>query len=185
MKVKRFLIRIIKVVLTLFLILFAIGVITNIIYDNIIGTDEISIQESYEIKKEKCELLRKIASDLIEEGKGINTKGITNINKDIKYKIYNDGYDIIFYYYIEEPNSSKHTYNALITLSNDYKILSEEYSVEVEDYETFKHTIQFTEKVISAMYALFIVAIIVLIILGVYFVVKWWRKRKVKPKINS
>lgn len=173
MKVKRFLLKVLKGVLTLLLILLVIGVGTNIIYDNI-ASDEISLQEGYEIKKEKCELLRTIAGDVIEEGKGINTQGITN--KDIKYKIYNDGDNIIFYYYIVEQYSSEINYNARITLSNDYKILDEEYGVELEDYETYKHAMQFLEILISAMLALLIVVIVYGISMGAYFVMRWWMR---------
>lgn len=176
---KRFLQKALKRVLTLLLILLAIGIGTIIIYNNI-ASDEISLQEDYEIKKEKCELLRTISSNLIQEGKGINTQGITN--KDIKYKIYNDGDNIIFYYYIENNYSSKNIYTARITLSNDYKILDEEYGVKLEDYETYKHTVQFSEILLSAAYALFIVLVVYIISMVVYFIIRWWMESRSNKK---
>lgn len=166
MKAKRFLLRTL-VVLFSFL---AIGVGTKIIYDNI-ASDEISFQEGYEIKKEKCELLRTIANDLIEEGKGINIQKITN--KDVRYRIYNNDDNIIIYYYIG-PYTRENRYNAQITLNKDYKIIDEEYSIEIEDYETYKHTMQFIETVLSAI-QVFIIGLIVFII---YLVIALWVKCK-------
>ena len=113
-----------------------LGVSNTIVTFCDIGRNNVEIQNDYKTKKEKCELLRTIPSVCIEEGKGINTQEISN--KDIKYEIYNDNENVIFYYYIEGENPRKNPYKAKITLSNDYKIIDEKYDVELEDFETFK-----------------------------------------------
>lgn len=181
MNTKRFLIKACKILIVSVFILLAFENINTVVYNNI-TLDELSLQERYEDKKEKCELLKTIAHNLIEEGKGINTQGITC--KEIRYEIFNDGTNIFFHYYIKpSKNNSRDNYEAKITLNNNYKILDEEYSIELEDYETYKYVRKRLEEVCSVIISVLLTLGICIIVHGTYKVWGVIKNRKVeKPK---
>ena len=61
---------------------------------------------------------------------------------------------IIFYYYLQDDSSKEHEYNAEITLSNEYKILKEEYSIEIESFDEYVSSCTFVNKLLSVLYTL-------------------------------
>lgn len=135
MKTKRFWLKVFVVFLLIAVPVCGVKLVADQIYENYSKHDEVTLLEIYEVKKEKCELLRAIPNDFIEEGKGINLQEIPdNITYEIENK--SDG-NIRFYYYIE-PYSDSNPYKAWITLSKDYKVIEEEYGIELDDFETFK-----------------------------------------------
>lgn len=138
MKNERFWKKILAVLLAITVLGVAIICVADVIYDCWMKSDEATLLESYESKKEKCELIKAIPNDFIEEDKGINLQEIPdNIRYEIKNN--NDG-NIEFYYYIEpESSSASNPYKAWIILSKDYEVIEEEYgNIELEDFETFK-----------------------------------------------
>ena len=137
MKTKRFWVKAFVVFLLIAVPVCGVKVFAEQLYENYFKHDEVTLLENYEAKKEKCELIKAIPNDFIEEGKGINLQEIPdNIRYEIKNN--NDG-NIEFYYYIEqEVLSDSNPYKAWITLSQDYKVIEEEYGIELDDFETFK-----------------------------------------------
>lgn len=123
----------------IFLVIISIALLTsgiaiaNVIFD--VMQNEQEIKSNYEERKQKCEMLQEIASSTIQEGICINTGKISD--DEIKYQIYNDNENIIFYYYFPDDLRSSPKYNATITLSKDYKILKEEYSIEIESFDEY------------------------------------------------
>lgn len=115
---------------------------------NMFKRDDLSIQSSYDTKKQKIELLKEISKDCINEGVGINIpKELSPILEEEKgyidqesmsYEIYSKDENIIIYYRIKEPSERESRYNATITLSKDFKVLKEDYSIELEDLEDFE-----------------------------------------------
>lgn len=188
MKVKRFLLKAFKRFFKKVLILFVFVIVTSIIYNDIASSD-LDMQEGYAVKKAKCDLLRTIASDAIEEGKGIDIQQISSEN--IRYKIHNEGENVFFYYYIEEEYSGESMYNAKITLSNDFKILKESYSIEIEDYEKYKCKLMIAEILLSVILAILSIVVVCGICVVIYTVIEWClrclknKKCKGKTKIDS
>lgn len=151
-------------------------VLTKIVIYRHIAVDDAELQSRYEEKKEKCELLERIADVCIEEGKGINTDKIPS--NDIRYEIRYNAENIIFSYYIQEENLSKKTYKANIKLSTDYKILQATYSTELEDFETFRTNSQWLPQILSSLYA--IVAVLLIYICILLFCISIMRMKKRK-----
>lgn len=151
-----------------FIILFVIilTIVAVIISSNVIFNHMQNDQEmisSYEEKKQKCELLKDIVNESIQEGVGIDTRKISN--DEIQYRIYNDNESIIFYYYLpDDSRTGQHRYNATITLSNEYKILKEDYSIEIESFDEYVKTYNFGYRVISVVYALLFIICLYLLI---------------------
>jgi len=183
----------VKVLMRFFLVILIITVVaigSDIIYENFLKPDDSAIQERYNVQKEKFDLLKRIAQDCIEEGKGIDTQKI--LYKDIYFNLYNKGENIIFHYYIDEENSDRDSIKATITLSKDYKILDEEYA-EISSYKKYKRGQQFVQRYLSVLFALLVclaVCIIGLIIGRIYWAVKWLikffkRKKSQKTKFDS
>jgi len=139
MKTKRFWKKAIIIFIVIILVIAAVWGGAVLIYNNHLKQDDATLLESYETKQEKCELLKSIPIDFIEEGKGINLQEIPD---NIRYEIKNqsDG-NIQFYYYIEpESNSDSNPYKAWITLSKDYEVIEEKYGdIELDDFETYKN----------------------------------------------
>lgn len=166
---KRIISKLFKVLLLIF-----VSVLTVIIASKIMFTkmqNEQKMISSYEIKKEKCELLKDIAKESIQEGVGINTKKIPS--DKIQYRIYNDNENIIFYYYLRDDSTAKHKYEATITMSNEYKILNEEYSIEMETLDEYIKAYNVVNRFLSVMlsimlvYCIYILIFIILLLLKV------------------
>lgn len=124
--------------LFILLLFLSLSVITVIVSSKIIFKRMQNGQKmitNYETKKEKCELLKDIAKETIQEGVCIDTRKISN--NEVRYRIYNDNERILFYYYLQDGSTTDNSYNAVITLSNEYKILDEKYSVEIESFEEY------------------------------------------------
>lgn len=129
---------------------------------------------SYESKKVKCEMLKIIAQESIQEGVGINLNKISKdailriveqkleisidyskfSNYDIQYNISNDGENIIFYYYLKNENTSGAKYDAKITLSKDYRILKEEYGIELESFDEYNEYNKHIDRDLSIIYSI-------------------------------
>jgi len=168
MKVKRFLLNALIMIFPFLLIFIAVGVVAHIIYVNIVPK-ELKFQEGYEYKKQICDELRTVARNCIEEGKGINIQVLNE--KEIKYNISNVDNNIRLYCYEEHAFD---IYNATITLSSEFEILKEEYSLE-EDYEIYKKSIKYRKKLESILYAIVSVTIIIYVIKITY---NLWKKAK-------
>lgn len=181
MKTKRNWVTILKRLLAVALAVAIIAVAYNVIY-NIIATDDLTMRQSYEIVKEKHESLKMIAKDSIEEGQGIRINQLSKAG--VQFKIYNDGENIILYYYINEKNGDEYPYKATITLSNDYEILDEEYS-EAAKFEDYKWTTELIEHLVAMAGGFFIFAALYFVLcIGqtIYHVIKWAINLKKKPK---
>ena len=189
MKTKRFWKKAIIVFAAIIVIIAAVIGEANFIYIYHLETDDDTLLESYETKQEKCELIKSIPNDFIEEGKGINLQEIPD---NIRYEIKNKSdRNIQFYYYIEtESSSDSNPYKAWITLSKDYKVIEEKYGdIELDDFETYKNT----QRKFDMFFAVWLaMAAILLLILGVYVIlgIVWlilhiWIKISDKKKSRS
>lgn len=187
MKIRR---RWVKVLMRFFLVVLIITAVvigSDIIYENFLKPDDSTIQEKYNVEKEKFDLLKTIAQDCIEEGKGIDTQKI--LNEDVYFNVYNEGENIIFHYYIDEEKFDEDSIKATITLSKDYKILDEEYA-EIKSYEKYKRGQQFILRYLSVLFALLAcvaIYLIGLIIEGICWTVKWlikfFKRKNLKNQI--
>lgn len=175
-----------------FIILFVIilTIVAIIISSNVIFNHMQNEQEmisSYEDKKQKCELLKDIANESIQEKIGIDTRKISN--DEIQYRIYNDNESIIFYYYLKDDSTSEPRYNATITLSNEYRILQEEYSIEIESFDEYIKSYNRVNRLLSVMYATMYVIgfymFIVILVIIISFLLKICIDRKKKQLINN
>ncbi len=149
--------------LAIILVAILLSIVTVIISSRIIFEklqNEQKIMNSYENKKEKCKLLKDIARESIQEGVSIDTRKI--FNDKVRYNIYNDNESIYFYYYLQDDSTDQNTYNATITLSNDYKILEEKYSIEIESLDEYIKSYSLGNKVFSILCG-------ILILLACYF----------------
>jgi len=178
MKTKRFWKKAIIIFIVIILVIAAVWGGAVLIYNNHLKQDDETLLESYETKQEKCELLKSIPNDFIEEGKGINLQEIPD---NIRYEIKNqsDG-NIQFYYYIEpETRSDSNTYKAWITLSKDYEVIEEDYGIELDNFETYK---QKQEKMnLFLAYCLSIIIIwfaFFIIVLIAYITIRYINKKK-------
>lgn len=158
MRKKRFISKLFIMLLAISLNVVTVIISSKIIFEKMQNEQE--MMSNYETKKEKCELLKDIAKESIQEGVGIDTRKISN--DEIQYRIYNDNENIIFYYYLQEDSITEHRYNATITLSNEYRILEEEYSIETESLDEYIKSYNSESRILSVMYA-------VLLVLGFYF----------------
>ena len=182
MKTKRFWLKVFVVFLLIAVLVCGVKLIAEQFYENYFKHDEVTLLEIYEVKKEKCELLRSIPNDFIEEGKGIIFQEIPD---NIRYEIENksDG-NIRFYYYIEPYNDSN-PYKAWITLSKDYKVIEEEYGIELDDFETFKQNQLRMDWVGAYMFSigsLCIVAMGICTIAIIVYFIQEFKKRKSQSK---
>ena len=123
--------KLLKKILKIVIMIFLTIIVTEIVY-NITLPDDTEIEKSYNEKKEKFQLLEDVANCTIEEGIGICTQNIPS--DKIKYNIYTKKDNFVYYYYISDEETK---YNAKITLSSDYEILDEEYSVTIQSFEEF------------------------------------------------
>lgn len=131
-----------------------LSIVVGIILGNVIFNymqNEQRMKSSYEYEKQKYELLKDIANESIQEGIGIDTSKISN--DEIQYYIYENNGNIIFYYYLKEDVKKTPPYNATITLSNKYKILQEEYSVNIKSFDEYVKLYTFKSKYISIFFA--------------------------------
>ena len=152
---KRFIVKFFKILLFIIFIV-AVSILNNAIVNVIFGDmqNEQKIKRDYEEKKQKCEMLQEIANSTIQEGICIDIGKIPN---DVEYRIENDDDNkkIIFYYYFPEDSRSSPKYNATITLSKDYKILKEEYSIEIESFDEFLKNCNFNNKYLETLFFIF------------------------------
>ena len=178
MKTKRFWLKVFVVFLLIAVPVCGVKLVADQIYENYSKHDEVTLLEIYEVKKEKCELLRAIPNDFIEEGKGINLQEIPdNITYEIENK--SDG-NIRFYYYIE-PYSDSNPYKAWITLSKDYRVIEEEYGIELDDFETFKQNqvrMDWFGAYMCSIGSLCIVALVGILIAMLVFYIQDSKKKK-------
>ena len=175
---------IVKRLLAVFLAIAIITVAYNVIYNNI-ATDDLTMRQDYETVREKHESLKMIANDSIEEGQGIQIDQLSKAG--VQFKIYNDGENIILYYYINEKNGDEYPYKATITLSNDYEILDEEYS-EAAKFEDYKWATELIDHLLAIAGGFFIFAALYFVLFigqTIYYVIKWAINLKNKPKRES
>lgn len=172
---KRVIPKFLKIFFTFILIIVCIIVSGEIIFNNYVY-DESEIINSYEIQEEKCQLLKEISKDVI----GRDGIKIGDINGDeVQYRIYNDDENIIFYYYLKDASaSSEHQYEATITLSKEYDILNEEYSIETQEFEEYKESRVILYKIVSVCYGALFVIFCCLLILVVYILIKLIKNKK-------
>lgn len=181
MKTKRNWGRVLKRLLAVALSVAIIAVAYNVIY-NILATDDLTMRENYENVKAKHESLKEIAENSIEEGQGIRIDQLSKAG--VQFEIYNDGENIILYYYINEKNGDEYPYKATITLSDDYEILDEEYS-EAAKFEDYKWSSEFLVHLLSLFTAMFIFVVLYFVLCigqGIYYAIKWVINLKKKPK---
>lgn len=155
--------------ITLFVIILTIVAViisSNVIFNRMQNEQEMI--SSYEEKKQKCELLKDIVNQSIQEGIGIDTRKISN--DEIQYHIYNDNESIIFYYYLQDDLTTEHRYNATITLSNEYKILKEEYSIEIESFDEYVESYNRVYRFLSVLDAFLFVNCFYLLI-GIFVII--------------
>ena len=183
METKRFWKKVLIAFLIIVVCVSAIKLVANKLYEKQFERDEETLVEDYEIEKEKCELLRTIANDFIEEGKGINLQEIPD---NIRYEIKNDNDgNIEFHYYIKpEYSSDANPYKAWITLSKDYKVIEEEYGIELEKFEAFKKQQEKVDWVQSYAFSTIIVSIAILFVICIVYIVIDIQKLK-KKKSHS
>lgn len=149
------------IVFLIFLTVLMVVILNNTIFWT--KTNQQELISKYQIKKEKCEMLKEVARETIQEGVGINLKKIPE--NGVQYDIHNsdDNKQIIFYYYLEDdPNRE---YNATITLSNEYKIINEEYSVELESFDEYVKTYKKLDKILSNIYSILLICTIYMVVL--------------------
>ena len=158
MKNKRHSRKLFKLLITT-IALFLIGY--GFFYSKIAINDE-AIRQYYEIRKEKQEFIRTIASDVVKEYEGIQFKQFPET--EIRYNVYADGENITVCYYIDEKNGDEYPYKAIITLSNEYKILDEQYPEIDENFEDYKNRIKFFEKLLSFIFASLATALVVFLV---------------------
>ena len=172
MKGKKFISKRFKVLFVIILTIVAVIISSKVLFNSM--QSEQKMLNNYETKKQKCELLKDIANTSIQEGIGIDTRKISN--DEIQYHIYNNNESIIFYYYLQDDSSKEHEYNAEITLSNEYKILKEEYSIEIESFDEYVSSCTFVNKLLSVLYTLMAVLIfyllICILIIIIFFLLK-------------
>lgn len=164
---KRFISKLFIILFVIILTVVAVVISSKIIFNN--SQNEQEMISSYETKKEKCELLKDIASESIQEEIGIDTRKISN--EEIQYRIYNDNESIIFYYYLQDDSTTEHRYNATITLSNEYRILREEYSIEIESFDEYAKSYTRENRVLSIIYGILLVLCLYLLILLLVMVI--------------
>lgn len=165
---KRVISKLLKVILLIFVSVLTVVIASNIMFTKI--QNEQKMISSYAIKKEKCELLKDIAKESIQEGVGINTKKIPS--DKIQYRIYNDNENIVFYYYLRDDSTAKHKYEATITLSNEYKILDEEYSIEIETIDEYIKSYNVVNRFLSVMLSIILVCCIYFLIIIILLLLK-------------
>lgn len=124
--------------------------------------NEEKIRHSYEDKRQKCELLKSIASESITEGVGIDTKVIPS--DEIQFHISNKDGSVIFYYCIFDASTSEPKYYATITLTSDYRILKEDYSIEIESFDKYAKSYNNENKVLSVIYGIISISCIYFLI---------------------
>jgi len=186
MKTKRFWKKAIIIFVAIILVIATIWGGSVLIYNHHLKQDDETLLESYETKQEKCELIKSIPNDFIEEGKGINLQEIPdNIRYEIKKQ--SDG-NIQFYYYIESENGYDSTpYRAWITLSKDYEVIEEKYAdIELDDFEIYKNN----QRKVDMLWAVWLTIILLLIetvvILGIVcLILHIWLKIPKKKKSQS
>lgn len=158
---KRFIPKLFVIILSIVLVIIS----SKVIFNKLQNDEE--MMNYYQIKKERCEFLRHVAEETVENGKGINTKKIPN--DEIQYRIYNDEENVIFYYYLKDVEASDNKYDAKITLSNEYSIIKEEYGIEIESLNEYIRLYKYGNKVISVVLAIaFVIGIYVVI--GILFI---------------
>lgn len=182
-KRNRFIVKVAVAVLILIFVVIFIGISSKDIFNKISNENEMI--NSYNIKKEKCDLLQSIVNDVIDED-GIHINKIP-VDK-IKYNIYDEDENIIFYYSLREEQTNTHKYYATITLSNRYQILDKNYSVELETFDEFVESNISANKISSVLLAicrlLFICMIICIIALIVEIIFAIYEKVH-KPTVNN
>ena len=154
---KRFISKSLIILLAIFLSVVTVIGLSKIIFKEMQNEQE--MMKNYESKKEKCQLLKDIGKESIQEGVGIDTRMI--VNDEVQYQIYNDNNNIIFYYYLQDDSE---TYNATITLSNEYRIIKEEYSVEIESLDEYIKSYNSGNRFLSVMYGIIVVLLIYIVI---------------------
>lgn len=143
----------------------AVVILNNTIFRS--KTNQKQLMSKYQIEKEKCEMLKEVARETIQEGEGINLNKISE--NGVQYNIHNsnDNKQIFFYYYLKDDTNRK--YNATITLSSEYKIINEEYSVELESIDEYVKRYKKMDKVLSTIYS--ILSICTICMVGLFIVV--------------
>lgn len=125
-----------KIIFAFFIIvidIYVFGFSKEITYNTFYNENRIS--EAYEIREQNCKILKDVRNQAIQNNSiNLNTIDISQIT----YSIYSKDKNIIFYYYIIDDTSDKKTYNATITLSKNFKVLEENYSLEEEPFDTYK-----------------------------------------------
>lgn len=187
MKTKRFWKKAITILVAIIVISAAVKGLSELIYNNHLEQDDVALLESYETKKEKCELIKSIPNDFIEEGKGINLQGIPD---NIKYEIKNKSDGNIQFYYYMEPYYDSNPYKAWITLSQDYKVIEEKYGdIELDDFETYKNQQKKLDMILAVLYAMIVIcliAIVAYVVVGiVWLILHIWNKISKKKKSQS
>ncbi len=151
--------------------------------------NEEKMRSSYEDKKQKCELLKIIASESIAEGVGIDTKVIPS--DEIQFCISNKDGNIIFYYCILD-DSTEPKYYATITLTSNYKILKEDYSIEIESFDEYVKSYNDGNRVLSILYGILFIPFILciyfsirILVLIISILLKVWFEQKKKKLIAN
>lgn len=134
----------------------------------------------YEENKEKCKLLRQVAKEVIDEGHGIDESKIPA--GKVEYRIYGtpDG-NIVLYYHLEDIGmNSSYIYEATITLSKEYAILSEEYSQEIGTFEEYKQNHEFANRLVSSAFGIVIMLFVYFLPIYIALVILSIKKKKRK-----
>lgn len=185
MKGKKFISKRFKVLFVIILTIVAVIISSKVLFNTM--QSEQKMLNSYEMKKQKCELLKEIAHKSIQEGISIDTRKISN--DEIQYSIYNNNERIIFYYYLQDDSTTERRYNATITLSNEYKILKEEYSIEIESFDEYVKSHNSANRILSVLYALLFIfssyLLIYIFVIIISFLLKICIDRKKKQLITN
>ena len=143
--------------IVLLIIVLILGAYTQV-YSKMPATDEKAINEHYQEYLAKYDAMKSLSELAIHQGQGISIHQLSEEN--VKYQIYNTDKNIIVEYEVN-PKFGRNTFsfNAKLTLSEDYEILKEKYS-EAKELDEFKREYTFQQHLLALLFGILIVVIL-------------------------
>ncbi len=125
-------------------IIFVSGILGRLFYYSTLEEIE---KQTYVSRQTAYKVLKSISKEFIHQGKGIYIQNFGN--ELIKYNVYPDKDNIIFRYSVVYDSIQ---YEAIVTLSKDYEVLKEEYSIEEQTFEEYQKTSFMNKGILSTVY---------------------------------